>query len=582
VPTSAVRAQLMRILSSSGFTRAPRLRRFLAYVVDEALAGRFEQLKEYSLGVDVFDRGTQFDPRADPIVRVDARRLRKAIADYYAGEGVGDAVEISLPTGGYFPVFRLRTGSAGRPARPGARLAVARFEAQDGDEMTGGFAEGLTDELLLALNARDELRVVAAPGPARDGDDLTALARQLQADMVLSGKVRREGGVMRVRATLTSAADGAQVWGDRYDAALDDIGAVLALQDELARRIAGLVAPRLQAPWRGRTRPPTRDMEAYELYLRGRHQLNATRPDSLVEALSLLEAACVRDPTFAEALAGLAEAHFVSAIFLLAPPMEAWAASRRFAQAALAIDPDLPAAHVALARVSATLDHDFPVAQASFDRALLADPLSAQARQARAFWLLAPLGRLDEALAELANLLEQDPYSLGLRFDYARVLAFQHRFEDAIRHLELILEFQPDFPGAVFALAFAWERAGRIDLARAAHERHVRQLPYPLVTRWFDLACAAWDGAPDRARSIAEEMEAQATPVAATVMADAWLRVGESDRAVDWLERAATERLYRTIYLSVDPDYDPLRADARFSRLLRRVGLSEAARVPGT
>src|SRR5688572_3480182 len=111
-PPAAVRAQLMRILMSPRFARATRLRRFLSYAVDEALAGRFERLKEYSLGVDVFDRGSGFDPSVDPIVRVDARRLRKALADYYAADGASDPVEIVLPTGSYLPAFRLRPKGA--------------------------------------------------------------------------------------------------------------------------------------------------------------------------------------------------------------------------------------------------------------------------------------------------------------------------------------------------------------------------------------------------------------------------------------------------------------------------------------
>jgi adenylate cyclase len=321
VPASAVRAQLMRILQSPAFARAPRLRRFLTYAVDEALAGRFERLKEYALGLDVFDRGAGFDPKADPIVRVDARRLRKAIEQYYAAEGVGDPVEIELPTGSYLPVFRLRSGASPK-RRGGVRLAAAPFDAPAGDAAAQRFAEGLSDELLLALTARAELQVIAARKPVGEPDPV-ALASQFGAEVVLTGKVRREGKGLRVRPVLT-AADGAQVWTDRYDADLGDVDAVLQLQDALAKRIAGVVAPRLGAPWRGPARTPTRDMEAYELYLRGRHQLNATRPEVVGEAMTLLQAAVARDPGFAEAQAALAEAHFLSGIFLLALPVEAY------------------------------------------------------------------------------------------------------------------------------------------------------------------------------------------------------------------------------------------------------------------
>jgi tetratricopeptide (TPR) repeat protein len=440
VPAAAVRAQLARILESPAFLRAQRLRRFLAHCIETSLAGRAEELKEYSLGVDVFDRGEGFDPKADPIVRVDARRLRKALADYYAGQGAGDPVEIVLPTGSYVPAFRMR--------------------------------------------------------PQRRAD-----AR----------------------------------WSRAFN------------------------------------------QEAYELYLRGRRRLNATRPEKMAEALSLLEGAVARDPAFAEALGAIADAHFVTAVFGLAPPAEALAGARRAAEAALAIDPDLGAAHAQMGRVSAVLDRDFAAAQAAFDRAIALDPHAPAVRQARAMWLLAPLGRLGEALAELEPLLDQKPYSRRLRVDCARLLAFQGRFDEAIRHLELILEFEPDFAGAPWALAMAYEHAGRKAEAQAMHERQVRQFSdaYPLVDRWLEAAQAIWGGEPDRARPLVAEMDrtARSTPVSASVLTDAWLRLGEADRALDWLERAADRHMLRVVHLAVDPDYAVLRGHPRFERLLRRLGL---------
>lgn len=440
VPEAAVRAQLARILESAAFLRAPRLRRFLVYCVDETLAGRVARLKEYSLGVDVFDRGAGFDPKADPIVRVDARRLRKALADYYADDGAGDPVEIGLSTGSYLPAFRLRP---------------------------------------------------------------------------------------------TDRAAGR--WSRAFN------------------------------------------QEAYEFYLRGRRRLNATRPERMADALALLQAAVEQDPGFAEAFAAIAEAHFVTAIFGLAPPAQALAAARRAADAALAANPELAAGHAQMGRVCAALDHDFAAAEAAFDRAVALDPHAPAVRQARAMWLLAPLGRLDEAVAEVEGFLDQKPYSRRLRVDLARLLVFQGRFDPAIRHLELILEFEPDFPGGAWALAVAYEHAGRLADARAMHERQVRQFqaPYPLVSRWLEAAHAIWDGSPDRARALiaAMDRDAEATPVAASVMTDAWLRVGDPDRALDWLERAVDQNMLRSVHLAIDPDYASLRAAPRFAVLLQRLGL---------
>jgi serine/threonine-protein kinase len=571
VPAPAVRAQLLRILQSPAFSRAPRLRRFLTFAVDAALAGRIELLKEYTLGVDVFDRGATFDPKTDPIVRVDARRLRKAIRQYYAGEGAGDPVEIDLPTGSYLPVFRLRTTE--RPQRrrglSRVRLAVAPFAAAADDALAARFAEGLTDEVLLALTQRPELQVIAAPMGL---DEPARIATNLAADVVLTGKVRRPGDSLRVHAAL-SGADGALLWADKYEANLADTAELVGQQDRLAERIAALVAPRLNPPWIARSGAPTADPEAYELYLRGRHALNATRPDTLALATSLLDEAAARDPRFAEAIAARAEADVLAGVFLTEPPAAALEAARARALAALALDAELASAHTTLATVAAMLDHDFAAAGRAIDRALSASPLAAATRQTRAYLLLAPQGRLDEAESELAALLDREPYSLRLRNYYAQVLLFQRRFDSAIRQLELVLEFEPNFPGAAFTLAYAQEHVGDIARARAAHARHVRQIPYPLVARWLEAANAIWDGRADEARSVVEAMEGEAGPLAASVMADAWLRLGDHGRAIAWLERAADARLQRAIYIGVDPFFIPLRPEPSFAALLRRVGL---------
>jgi len=442
VPAAAVRAQLMRVLMSPRFSRATRLRRFLSYAVDEALAGRFERLKEYSLGVDVFDRGPGFDPSVDPIVRVDARRLRKALADYYAADGVSDPVEIVLPTGSYLPAFRL--SPKGAPA---------------------------------------------------------------------------------------------QRWSQAFD------------------------------------------QDAYAAYLRGRRKLNATRPETMAEALALLEAAVARDPQFAEAHAAIAEAHFVTAIFGLAKPLKALAAARQAADAAIKANPGLGAGYAQLGRISAVLDHDFPAAEAAYDRAIELDPRSPTVRQSRATWLLAPLGRLDEAVADIEAFLDDKPYSKKLRIDYARLLFFQRRFDEAVRQLELMLDLEPDLPGGPWALAVAYEQAGRIAEGRAMHQRQVEQFEgaYPIVLKWLEAARAVWDCEPDRARDLVARLDAECdrTPVATSVMIDLWLRVGEPERVLDWLERSVEQRLlHRTMHLAVDPDYAMLRPLPRFQQLLKRMGLS--------
>lgn len=575
VPAAAIEDQVRRVLGSQAFARSPRLRRFLGHVVGEALAGRIERLKEYSLGVDVFDRGEDFDPKLDPIVRVDARRLRRALGDYYASQGVSDPIEIVLPTGSYHPAFRPRAGGV-RPVGQ-VRLAVARFLAIETDAAEMRLAEGLTDELLTALAGLDALQLVAATSAATPLDQAAAVGRRLGADVVLTGKVTRRGDRMRVRAALTKAQSGVQTWSGRYDAGLADVAAVTAVEDALAREIVLHLAPQLVLTWRRQDRRPPRDTGTYDLFLRGRHLLLGVDPATLPLAISLLEAAVAQDPNFAEALAVLSDAEFLRGLVLMAPPRVALSASSQFAAAALAADPQNSSAEAALGRAAAVLDHDFAAAEAACRRARLSHPSSVSARLTQALYVLAPTGQLDAAGTQLAALVEQDPYALGLRLSYAQVLMFQRNFDAAIRQLELILSFRANFPGALFALAFAYEHAGQLDLARAAHARHVAAVPYPLVADWAEAACAVWDGDRARAGAIAERMATQAGPLAGTVMADVWLRLGELERAIGFLEQALEARVVRTVHLAVDPDYAALHGRPRFAALLATAGLGLAS-----
>jgi len=581
VPHVEVRGQLERIVGSGSFARAPRLRRFLIYVVEEALGGRADRLKEYTLGVEVFDRGEGFDPRSDPIVRVDARRLRARLERYYDEEGAADSVEIGFARGSYVPRFRRRKPDA-RPA-PVARaepirIAVLPFQATGGGVEEAAFAEGLGDELALALARRPELRVVGRTSSAwyrEEPRDLAEIGRRLDVRLVLLGKLRRDGVRWRVSVSLLSVGDGSLLWSENHDATVAGAEQVFALQDRIAQQIAERLTPRVRELADLRPKPPTGDIAAYELYLRGRHQYQSLNPAVLAQTAAFLEAAIARDPAFALAHAALADVQFARAVFLLEPPVTAMRRSRELARAALALDPGLAGAHARLAVLSAVLDHDFAQAADGFARALSLDPSSADARHDRACWFLTPLGRLEEAAAEFADLLGRDPFALRLRVHFARVLLCQRRHDEAIAQLTLVLDMDPRYGVAMHYLAFAHEYRGDLARARSTFERQLQLFPYPLSAPWFEAACAIWDGKPARARQIVRRMEAEAADgvAAATVIADLHRRLGDRGRAIDWLERAAEQRLFRVVYLKVEPDYDELRPEPRFQALLRRVGL---------
>jgi serine/threonine-protein kinase len=213
-----VRGQLLRIVSSNGFSQSARMRRFLEFVVEQWLAGRAGEAKEYVIGRDVFDRPADYDPRVDPIVRVEARRLRLKLEAYYRNEGARDACRISLPVGAYAIQVEFRKS----PAPPADSVKVSRIRVLSDAARDEFFAEGLTQELVRAL-----LRL---PGIEVLSQEASACPRWL-----VEGGVRRAGNRLRVTMAIVQAADGSYRWAKSYERTEED---PLKFQESVARATA--------------------------------------------------------------------------------------------------------------------------------------------------------------------------------------------------------------------------------------------------------------------------------------------------------------------------------------------------------
>lgn len=246
VSVKSVHAELEKILGGEAFAQSERLKRFLRLAVEEVLQGRGRQLKEYLIGVEVFDRHHTYDPRTDPIVRVEAPRLRSKLEEYYRTEGREDHVLIGLPKGAYVPVFRKREPNAfqaeSNPAKPRSAdecrtIAVLPFADLSRENDQGYFCCGMADDLITALTQLDRWRVVSRASAFQfrsKAHDVRAIGRRLNAGMVLEGSVQKVGQRFRVTAQLTSVADGYHLWSERYEREMKD---VFAIQDEISKAI---------------------------------------------------------------------------------------------------------------------------------------------------------------------------------------------------------------------------------------------------------------------------------------------------------------------------------------------------------
>jgi len=269
IPQSSIRAQLERILASAAFAQSERMCRFLRMVVEYSLENRGGELKEYSIALQVFDRKPAVDPRVDPIVRVEARRLRTKLGRYYERDGTADDILIELPKGNYAARFSRREACASAaadqaPGSPETAVAIIPFANLSRGEENEYFSDGLTEELILGLTRVPGLRVVAWTSAAqlRGEHDFRGVGQRLNVGAVLTGSVRKAGNRIRVTAQLIDTVNSSYLWSEAYDRQLQDL---LRIQDEISRAIVGTLRIQLAGrfsfpairPARGTSRPTT-------------------------------------------------------------------------------------------------------------------------------------------------------------------------------------------------------------------------------------------------------------------------------------------------------------------------------------
>jgi TolB-like protein len=238
ISPESVRGQVARILASRGFVRSRRLGQFLRFTVSQVLDGKQADLKEYLVGVEVFDKLDSFDPRIDSIVRVEARRLRAKLEQYYRADGAQDPVVICFPKGSYVPLFLNRQQAQGLLDQTGTRptsVSVAGFANLTADMADDSFCSGRAEDLISGLTKRGEVRVVVKPGDAVVFPDNT------RADFMIEGSVRRHDSRLRISAQLIDAQTGVYVWSDTFERDTSD---VFAVQEEISRRIVSVVVER--------------------------------------------------------------------------------------------------------------------------------------------------------------------------------------------------------------------------------------------------------------------------------------------------------------------------------------------------
>ena len=464
LPRSPVSEQLGRITASPGFRLSERMRRFLTYCVEAALRG--ETPKEYAVGTAVFDRKTDYDPRVDPIVRVEARRLRAKLAEYYSQRGADDDIIIEMPKGGYIPVLRRRQRDV--PAAPAATsIAVLPFVDLSPGADDDYFSDGLTEELIHRLTRVPDLRVLAWPSASKlrgREQDVRGIRDQLKVGLVVRGSVRRSGGRVRITAQLVDAASGEFRWSESYSRDLSDL---LAIQEEIAGAIVSTLKLQLSRP----AQLGTANVESHNLCLKGRYLAARRTIDSIRKSIACYEQAAAIDPQNVLAFAGLADGNILLAEYGDVPPAPTRDLARQSALKALELDPLSAEAHTSLAIIRSHSEWNWVEAETLYLKSLELNPGYARARHWYGDDYLAMLGRFDEASAQLEIARQLDPLSPIILEGGACLHMYRRDYERALLELRAIVELEPSFHKAYTTMGRVHSLQGRYQESLEMFER---------------------------------------------------------------------------------------------------------------
>ncbi len=581
--------QLEKVLASETFQRAERLSRFLRHSVEQGLAGQENTLKEYAIGLQVFDKPESFDTRVDPIVRVEAGRLRAKIRDYYESEGKNDPVWLGLRKRGYRPMFHRReveeaAPKAAQPARQAVpqpesaepnTIAVLPFADLSPEGTQEYFCDGITQEIINALAKVKGLSVVARTSAAQfkgAAKDIREIARRLQVGRVLEGSVQKIGRRVRISAHLVDAATGFDCWAETYDRPLDD---VLAIQDDVSQAIVDALREDLDADSPA-AKPPAAS-KAHARYLRALDHWERRTDDDIKKAVRFFREAVQEDPDHAAAHAGLANSFISLAVSEVMEPREALTQARQAAQRAMDIDDELAEAYTALGAVRAFEDRDWTSAEEAFRRAMESNPHSPTPHHWLALVCFLPLGRFDDALAEFQLALERDQTSAVIHTHLGLLLYMSGEHQQAVRQLRLAVDLEPELYAPHWALGRVYAQVGEAAEAKKCFER-TRDFSGGAVLGLAGLAYAcAQGGEHSRTSALIEELErlASSSYVCPCNFAEIHAALGDGDSAFEWLERAESNRSPRLSWINVDPSLAPLRRDARLQKLVDRIGLAQ-------
>jgi len=455
-------------------------------------------------------------------------------------------------------------------------IAVIPFSNVGSDSNIEYLADGVTEGIISSLSRVPELRVMARSTVfSYKGHDISAqkVGQDLQVDAVLLGKITQRGDTLSIQTDLVRASDGSELWGEQYTRKVSDL---FALQGEIAKEIYDSLRPKLAgAEAKQLAKRDTENPEAYQLYLQGLFYWNKWTQDGFQKAIDFFRQAAEKDPAYAQAYAGLANAYTFMGASGYVAPQQVWQSAKSAAMQSVKIDDSLPEGHVSLALVRENFDWDWAGAEREFKRAIELNPNSAEAHH----WygdFLTRLGRFDEARVELKKAQELDPLSLLINSSLGRELYFARLYPAAIEQFRKTLDMDRNFVPAQHGIELAYAQNGMPREAVAERQKVLTLSGSP------DLAAAIGDdyknsGYEGVLQSWLEGLNevSKRAYVSSYNIAQIQARLGKKVEAIATLERAYASRDGNLTFLKVDPLFDDLRPEPKFQELVLKLAMPQ-------
>jgi serine/threonine protein kinase len=468
---------------------------------------------------------------------------------------------------------------------PSRSIAVLPFVDDSKETSNQYISDGITEGVIDKLSEIPTLRVMSRNSVFRfkgKETDAQSAGRDLHVQAVLTGRIAHQADALTLSTELVNVSDGTQIWGRQFRYSVSDLSRV---QDDLAAAVSDKLHLRLNSAEGTRlTKRVTDNSEAYQLYLQARYHLNQRTGPGIRKSIEFFQEATEKDRNFALAYAGLADAYNLSNILGIQSPRESSPEAKAAATKALVLDPLLAEAHAALALVTSHYDYDFSGAQKEFLKAIELNPNYANAHLFYAGGYLTPMGRHEEAIAEMKKTLELDPLSLPLNNLMGNTYLWAGEYERALRQFQHTIDLDPTFPMSHSFFASALVAVGSYEQAIKEYEKSELSAgasPEEVAAETSDLLKSLQAGGPkgywqkNLELTLKSYRQAGTRYFPALVLASAYAGAGDKDKAFEWLEKSYEERDGNLTLVKSSPDFRSLQGDSRFAELLRRIGLPE-------